>query len=86
MSVAFHGGNLPFLKRIGGRGLIGLKSIRIRRTSNRIRSFGATRRGHNLGNTHGLGLYAKFEKKRYIIRIVYNYVIKGRLDSCFGGV
>jgi hypothetical protein len=65
MSVAFHGGNLPFLKRIGGRGLIGLKSIRIRRTSNRIRSFG---------------------KKRYIIRIVYNYVIKGRLDSCFGGV
>jgi hypothetical protein len=83
--IAFHRRNLPFLKRIGRRGLIRQKSIRIRRTSNRIRSFGATRRRYNLGDIHGLGLYAKLEKKRYITRITYSLSTGRRLDRCFKG-
>jgi hypothetical protein len=51
-----------------------------------MRFFGVIRYGHNLGDIYKYGLYAKLEKRRYIIRIVSNYAIKERLDGCFGGL
>jgi hypothetical protein len=72
-----------FLKRIERRDLIRQENILIRQMNNRIRSFGVIRHGHNLENIYRLGLYTKLGKKKSIIRIVYNIVIKGRLDRCF---
>jgi hypothetical protein len=73
-----------FLKRIERRDLIGQENTLIGQMNNGMRSSGVTRHGHNLENIHGLGLHAKSGKKKSIIRIVCNIVIKGRLDGCFG--
>ena len=60
-----HGRNYRFLKRIRGRDLIRRKNIRIRRTSNRMRSFTAMRHRHNLEDTHELGLYVRLGEEVY---------------------
>ncbi|PMD12280.1 hypothetical protein NA56DRAFT_501704 [Hyaloscypha hepaticicola] len=72
-------------KKEGRRDLNGLKSIRIGRTSNGMRSFRATRRGYNLEDISGFGLQGKLGRKRYITRTVFNRVIKGRSGGYFGG-
>ena len=72
-----------FLKRIERRDLIRQENTLIRQINNRIRSSRVIRHRHNLENIHGLRLHVKSGRKKSIIRIVYNIVIKGRLDRCF---
>jgi hypothetical protein len=74
-----------FLERIGKRDLIRPRNTLIRQINSGIRSFGVTRRGHNLEDIHGFGLHAKLGRKKSIIRIVCNTATKGRLDRCFRG-
>ena len=80
-----RGGNVPFLKRIGGRGLNRHKSTFIGQTSSGIRSFGVTRHRHSQEDIQSSGLHAKLGRRSYTIRIVYNHAIKGRLGGYFGG-
>lgn len=85
MSVALRGESLLFLMKTGKRGLTRLKSIKTGQTSNRMRSFRATRHGYNLEDIHGLGLQGKLERKRYITRIALFRATKGRSGGCFRG-
>ena len=78
-----HGRNLHFLRRIGRRDLSGHKNTWIGRTSNGMRSFRATRHGHNLGGTQRSGLHSKLERRRYMTRTVCNQGTSERLDGCF---
>jgi hypothetical protein len=85
MYDVFLGGSALFLKRIGRRDLIGQRSTLTGQMSNGMRFSRVMKHGHNLENIHIYGLHAKLGRKKYITRIVYNTVTKGRLDGCFGG-
>jgi len=83
--IGFLKGSAPFLRRIERRDLNGQRSMLIRQMSNGIRFSGVIKHGHNLEDIYTYRLYAKLAKRKCITRIVYNTVIKGRLDGCFGG-
>jgi hypothetical protein len=80
----FLGRSVLFLKRIKRRDLIGQENRLIGQMNNGMRSSGVIKHGHNLENMHGLRLHVKLGRKKSIIRIMCNIVIKGRLDRCFG--
>jgi hypothetical protein len=50
-----------------------------------MRSFGATRLGHNLGDIQSFILHARSGKRSSILKIAYKHDTKGRSDGCFGG-